>query len=284
MADGYIIIGIHGLANKPPEPTLREWWQEALLEGLERNQGRTDRALSFDLSYWADLRYDSPDQTSEPYVRADGAGRLPRYKEDWLDGIVAKIGNLADAPLDWAKRYFGADNLADSVLRQKLPDLATYYDDESLRERIRDRFADKVRAAAATQKRIMVIAHSMGSIVAYDVLRRIGREDMGLRVDHLVTIGSPLGLSQVKHRIRQENDLVRTPSVVRKWTNFADRRDLVAADSHLADDYAVNDREVKVRDDMVINTYTNETGDANYHKSYGYLRAPELSEILRGFI
>ena len=107
------------------------------------------------------------------------------------------------------------------------------------------------------------------------------------RVDHLVTIGSPPDLSQVKHRARENHDSVRTPSVVRKWTNLADRRDLVAADSDLADDYAPNDHGVKVRDDRVINTYTSEEdakGDLNYHKSYGYLRTPELSEIVRNFV
>ena len=76
MAGGYTIIGIHGLANKPPQPTLMEWWQEAILEGLERNQGRIDRAIAFDLCYWADLRYNNPDQASQPYVRADGVGRV----------------------------------------------------------------------------------------------------------------------------------------------------------------------------------------------------------------
>lgn len=285
MSERYVIIGIHGLANKPKKSILEKWWEMALLEGLQRNQGRTSGGVAFDLCYWADIRYREPDETPEPYVRAEGDGPLPKYKDGWFDAVTARLGDLADDPIDWAKRYFGFDNLADAILRKKLPDLAAYYQDEGHREAMRKRFAETVKKYR--DKRIMVIAHSMGSIIAYDVLRRMGQQDTNLRVDHLVTIGSPLGLAQVKHRVQEENDLVRTPSLVRKWTNFTDRRDLVATDSHLADDYAPNDRDVKVKDDRVINTYTSKAdgkGDHNYHKSYGYLRTAELSELVRHFI
>ena len=130
----------------------------------------------------------------------------------------------------------------------------------------------------------MVIAHSMGSIVAYDVLRRLGRTDRDLRVDHLVTIGSPLGIPHVKLKIWQEIDMVRTPSIVRRWTNLADRRDAVAADPSLAGDYEANDRGVKVQDELVLNSYVGLTDKTNAHKSYGYLRTPELSRLIRSFI
>ncbi len=285
MSDSCVIIGIHGLANKPEQRTLKKWWEMALSEGLERNQGRTSGGVTFDLCYWADIRYAEPDDNPEPYVQAKGKDSLPKHKDGWFDAVTARLGDLADDPIDWAKRYFGTDNLADAILRKKLPDLAAYYQDEGQREAMRERFTETLKKHR--DKRMMVIAHSMGSIIAYDVLRRMGRQDTNFRVDHLVTIGSPLGLAQVKHRIQEENDLIRTPSVVRKWTNFADRRDLVATDSHLADDYAPNARDVKVKDDRVINTYTSKEegkGDPNYHKSYGYLRTPELSELVRHII
>ena len=90
----------------------------------------------------------------------------------------------------------------------------------------------------------MLIAHSMGSIIAYDVLRDLGRELTGMQVDHLVTIGSPLGMPYVLYKIRQENASIRTPSIVRRWTNLADRRDPIAVDVHLADEFEPNDRGV----------------------------------------
>jgi len=80
----------------------------------------------------------------------------------------------------------------------------------------------------------MVIEHSMGSIIAHDVLGRLGRDGPQFSVDHFVTIGSPLGMPHVKYKIRQENDLVHTPSIVGRWTNFADRRDVVAVVAKLS--------------------------------------------------
>ncbi len=285
MSDSYVIIGIHGLANKPEKKTLVKWWQDSIVEGLRRNQRRTAEDVSFDLVYWRDWRYSKPipnANNKEPYRKASGTGPLPTYKDGWLDDVVAGFAGLAGKPLDWAKQYFGTDKIADTVLRTKLKDLATYYDKPAKREQLRNNLRDKLKEHPG--KRIMVIAHSMGSIIAYDVLRAMGREDPAFRVEHLVTIGSPLGLPHVKYRIQQENDLVRTPSVVRKWTNLADRRDPVAADAHLKDDYEANVRGVRVQDDLVINGYVGSKGKSNYHKSYGYLRAPEVSRIIREFI
>jgi hypothetical protein len=282
MTASQVIIGIHGLANKPEAETLEGWWKDAILEGLERNQGRTSKALGFDSVYWADVMYAAPipdEDNKEPYVKAEGP--LKTYKDGWWDDLVAGLADAAATPLDLAKRYFGFDEIADAVLRAKLDDLATYYQKPTIRTELRGRLRKALDDHDG--KRIMVIAHSMGSIIAYDVLRALGREDPSRVVEHFVTIGSPLGLPHVKHKIYQENDLVRTPSVVRRWTNFADRRDPVAADVHLAGDYEPNNRGVTVRDDLVINGYKSPAGKANHHKSYGYLRAPEISAAIRSF-
>jgi len=31
-----IIIGIHGIGNKPPEDILRNWWLDSILEGAKK--------------------------------------------------------------------------------------------------------------------------------------------------------------------------------------------------------------------------------------------------------
>ena len=97
--------------------------------------------------------------------------------------------------------------------------------------------------------------------------------------DYFITIGSPLGLPHVMYKIEEENSLLRTPSIVRKWSNFSDRRDPVAIDTHLSDDYDANDMGVVVKDDLVLNDW----GGIN-HKSYGYLRTPEVLKVIKNFI
>lgn len=88
------------------------------------------------------------------------------------------------------------------------------------------------------------------------------------------------------NQIRRENAAVRTPSVVRRWTNMADRRDPVALDVHLSDEYGPNDPGVAVTDALVINTYRSPgpKDKRNNHKIYGDLRTPELSQLVSSFI
>ncbi len=43
-----IIIGIHGLSNKPPRKELQDGWRDAILEGLKENEGLSSVKLNFE--------------------------------------------------------------------------------------------------------------------------------------------------------------------------------------------------------------------------------------------
>jgi len=142
-------------------------------------------------------------------------------------------------------------------------------------------------------KRIMLIAHSMGSIIAYDVLRNLGKlnrkSKSNYQISQFITIGSPLGLAHVKKKVYEERSYskirLRTPTIVsERWVNYADRKDFVALDTHLHDDYGPNRKEIIVEDDIILNDYVSLKGDSNHHKSYGYLRTPEISEHIDAFL
>lgn len=287
MAASYVIIGVHGLANKPPEKTLTEYWRKSILEGLDRNRRWKPGTLEFDMVYWADKMHKPQIKTAnneEPYIEPKDLAPLPSYDDGWWDDAVAGFGNMFGKPLDWAKQTFGIDKAADAVLNKKLPDLGKYYATKKTRQMLRTKVREKVEKHGKGGKRVMLIAHSMGSIMTYDVLRELGREGPNYRIEHLVTIGSPLGLPHVVYKAHKEFGRLRTPSIVDRWSNLADRRDPVAADVHLDNDYKANGRGVKVRDDMVINGYTGNSGKRNFHKSYGYLRTPEISQLIANFI
>ena len=285
-----VIVGIHGLANKPPSDEKQEWWKRAIIEGLKRNCTKTTDELSFDFVYWADLRYQTPislDVNPEPYYVDQGTGPFPAYQTHKWAEVLNRITSTIGQEVNFIDLHTGVDKVGDFVLERELQDLAAYYEDANFRNTVRQRLLSKLNEHAG--KRIMLIGHSMGSIIAYDVLRIIGRQTPPVPVDHLVTIGSPLGLPHVKTKIYEENDLVRTPSVVGRWTNFADRRDIVAVEAKLADDYEANDQGIKVVDVPVINAYKSPPdrdppNKPNFHKSYGYLRTPELSNVVRGFV
>jgi hypothetical protein len=184
--------------------------------------------------------------------------------------------------LSWLSRHTGLDEAAALFLQVRLIDLSTYYAEEEKRQFLRGKLHDALLAKKG--KRTMLISHSMGSIVAYDVLRALGKENPEFQVSQFVTLGSPLGMPYVLNKIRNENAAVRTPSVVGRWTNFADRRDPVGVDVHLADDFEPNDRGVCVEDKLVINGYRSLEGTPNHHKIYGYLPTPELTELVKSFV
>lgn len=278
--EGFVIIGIHGLGKKPPEANYARNWEAAIRDGLVRNLGLSPATLLFRLIYWGLWRYQD-NLPEEQYLPGSGSAPYPSYVDRWINNVLADVLGAGGEILDSAKRLTGLDEAGEIFLREKLADLVVYYDDASQRTELRKLLRDAL--VANRGKRIMLLSHSMGTIVAYDVLREIGRNDPDFVVDHFVTLGSPLGLPYVVRKIADEWERPRVPSIVRRWSNFAERRDPIAFDVHLGDDYTSSDRDVAVRDALVINTYPGRPGPWRYHAAFGYLRTPEVSRVIRDF-
>ena len=276
----HIIIGVHGLANKPKEHILASGWEKAICEGLYNVCKLEERpAINFAMGYWADIFYknfdNNPDNAYKPVSETEHP--LQNSREHFLDAIRGWVGDKLENPVEYLKNHGLLDDAADKVLERYLQDLDGYYEDAVRRDKTRNRVMELIKDNQ--QRRILLIGHSMGSIITYDVLRILGQQDKNNIVDHYVTIGSPLGLPHVQAKIITEFGSLRSPSVVKKWTNFADRRDPVALDSHLRRDFRPNAMGIRPEDDLVMNDW-----GGIYHKSYGYLRCPELSEQIQQFM
>ena len=59
-----VIIGIHGLGNKPPKKTLEKWWKLAMIEGLQTYNYHSTLP-KFELVYWADIMYEELQSVAE---------------------------------------------------------------------------------------------------------------------------------------------------------------------------------------------------------------------------
>lgn len=272
-----IIIGIHGLSNKPPPADLAEYWQLALLEGLAKNTSIHLQSLPFSLVYWADVVYEHYDSGAESRYQEASPGALRRYRDHWIAHIRSQALDFFGSEIDILKEIFGIDQTAELFLKWQFQELARYYTNEPFRHTLRQRLIETL--LRHQEKRILLLAHSMGSIIAYDALRELGNRETQVVVSHLITLGSPLGLPHVKYKITQEHGPIHTPSIVRRWSNLADPRDRVALDAHLRDDFEANYKGVRVIDIPVMNDWP-----GNFHKSYGYLRTPELSDIVKTFV
>jgi hypothetical protein len=88
---------------------------------------------------------------------------------------------------------------------------------------IRDVMDTGVRQAITGGVDTIVVSHSLGTVIAYNVLRRDG-ELGGYRVPLFVTLGSPLGVDVVRRGLAP----IRRPSCVGRWVNALDPRDIVA--------------------------------------------------------
>jgi len=177
----------------------------------------------------------------------------------------------AKGPLnwDWVQAILRALDKNGGGLGQKA--LALFTRDVFLyttRDGVRDEINDIV-AGMLTVNPTVVVAHSLGSVVAYNVLRTDKRD---LKVPLLLTVGCPLGIRAV----RRQYQPLRFPKHVAAWYNAYDRRDVVAL-------YPL-DREnfpVPPPPDIVNYALVNNHTD-NRHGIDGYLDDPEVAKRLIG--
>jgi hypothetical protein len=298
---GKVIIGIHGLGNKPRADLLEEWWWKSIEEGLQKYTDNKFRKPKFKLVYWADVLHKSPEDENisdsdnplfleEKYVPEIVEHKNTEHpvRKKIIDTILSQLDNvfLND---DYSLNFSGLNDL---IIENYFSDLEAYYNTHlnDKNQLIRDVLHNRLKAFLIKHKRddVLLIAHSMGSIIAYNVLTLFARK---LKIKTLITIGSPLGvpfvISKIANELHLNNRETQRPeipfSIQKNWFNFSDLEDKVAFNYHLKDEFPVNAKGVKITDFIVSNDYTI-NGNHNPHKSYGYLRTPEVTSKIYSFL
>ncbi len=103
-----------------------------------------------------------------------------------------------------------------------LKQVRRYFTDQAIRHQVRLRLLD-----AITDRTSVIVAHSLGSVVAYETLFAA----QAYPVTTLITLGSPLGLPNlIFHRLAPApaTEFGAWPGRVQHWTNIADMGDVVA--------------------------------------------------------
>jgi hypothetical protein len=298
-----ILIGIHGLRNKPPKYILAQWWKEAMLEGF-RNIGLPEADFDFRMAYWAQHIHvtpldpqvknpEDPHYLTEPYTPGIYLG--PREPESFKRRVSQEIHQQVLQLVAVKSGFMNIDLVSDIILQRMFLELDIYYHKKlkdkdgkmrPARELIRAELADLLDRHR--DKNIMIVAHSMGTIIAYDVLMHVVPD---IPVHTLVTFGSPLAfpvvINKIKLELGREKDDPRplpTPEAIRKrWLNFSDLDDVTCLDYNLRHHYKENAHHVRPFDEIVYNNYEYQ-GIKNPHKSYGYLRTADFSRALYNFL
>ena len=135
-----VIVGIHGLANKPAKDVLADWWETSIRAGLAKNRGIQDGEFEFQMVYWADLLYKYPQHqdaafnfdalyNGQPYTEAP-PGTIKRYTRGSFQRARSVVFGFAGRAFETFRRRLGLNVLDDWVLGKikVLRDLDLYYD------------------------------------------------------------------------------------------------------------------------------------------------------------
>jgi hypothetical protein len=189
-----------------------------------------------------ELGADVSEEEGKAAAAAAAAGAPPSVGAPTLAGAeAAAAAHLERVPLPWFIKRPLMKALLRDVHHYLFNTRHTPRSGESfaVRDEIRRRTLAALEEGAQAKGPHVVVSHSMGTVIAYDCLKRVGECPV---VDALVTLGSPLGLDEIQDKFRPgwsrdhgfPHERVRSG----RWINVFDRLDPVAGlDPFLANDY-----------------------------------------------
>lgn len=216
------LIYIHGMNTETPKETLKKQWDKALF-----GSSSAPEAAHTSMAYWA-----VPERAAMYRIQA------VKIKDPFAEKLENRLLSNIDKNKD--TRLLPSKELRDAALNwvsNHMPDLKAYlYEGE--RDRMCGVLMHELEEAQRSDKEIMIIAHSMGTMIAFDTLSH-----SSIKVKSFITIGSPLGLEEIQDRYKEwykdwSSPLPAPCGAVAEWNNFANRFDAVALDAHLRDDFA----------------------------------------------
>jgi hypothetical protein len=243
---------IHGLANKPPASDLLRIWLEALADPREDDDGLDPGAIGITTSlvYWADEFYDAPsdpaeyesvDELADLELQAGGSvvatdkRFLKAYgvpEEAWERADEEAVEETSDAEFE---RIPLPRPLKLKMLKHAAREAHDYLlDVGGVRGRIRQRVLDDFARVPQGATHV-VLGHSQGSFIAYDVLTRVPQAKA---VHGLMTVGSPLGIDEIQDELEVSRETGFPAKVSGDWVNVYDPLDAVARlDPNLENDF-----------------------------------------------
>ena len=249
---------------------LKTW-----LQSLSQDDGvpLKSNGVTLRMVYWADVFYDKPladgsnaesfDSVNRslapqpPAVSPQWKSRLPAKDRKWVNSFSKKLqipeGDEQNPP---AMRHRGRSServplpwfIKKPIIEVFLRDVHHYLFNVECSPRngchyhtqdeIRRRLVDALKAAALKPGPHILVSHSMGTVIAYDCLKRV--PDCP-KIDGLLTIGSPLGLEEIQQKMTPEWTRANgfpSDKLSGSWINVYDALDPVAGfDPKISNDY-----------------------------------------------
>jgi hypothetical protein len=288
------LVFVHGRAQEMKDSVaLKAEWIDALEEGLAKS-GLTLPIPETDMRFpfYGDTLYDmvggkSGDQAAEVIVRGtDTDDDEKRFTRELMEEIRQQAGitdaQLAEVvgqdvvekgPLNWGWVQGIVQALDRFVPHGSGASIALFTHDvyQYLKNSvIREKIETGVSAALTPGVETVVVAHSLGTVVAYNLLRREGLQ-RGWQVPLFVTLGSPLAVSAIRKSLKNFGT-TRCPECASAWFNAMDERDVVALYPLDTQRFPLNPVDPAIENKLDVQNKTR-----NRHGIAGYLDDAEVA-------
>lgn len=284
------LLFIHGRGQQNLNPdTLKSEWLDALKLGAQSAGLALPPEVEVAFPYYGDLlekftrQYKIP-LTPDIQLRGDPVDYEFLTFQAQVAEEIKKGAGITDAqveaeyganpqprgPLNWEwvqsilraiDKHGGGLNQA--ILEAFTRDVYLYTTRSGVRDAI-----NRVITAVLTDEPTVVVAHSLGTVVAYNILRTDRRT---LNIPLFVTVGSPLGLRAIRDQLTPTPLRFPTPPVA-KWYNAFDHRDVVALYPLDSTNFPVNP--------SIENNSTIKNRTDNRHGIVGYLDDPNVAKLV----
>ena len=310
------LILVHGRHFKPAKSPLLNNWLKALTVGLDRDHEQLARRLGqlhdddrVAVAYYGDVSngflsrrgegYDEQQDLQDREATLADLASLSREKLEsrkYYNQLPGK-NSMREAMADVLHRPLGWAGFANNLIGRVAPDIREYWNpDSAFGSAARWPLTELLRDSLRSCDEILLITHSLGSMIAHDVLWKLSHygeyrdiAESGERINLWLTLGSPLGNPTVRKRLKgaRAKGPRRYPSLVYRWVNVAAEDDYVSHDETLGDDFSEMSELgliTEVRDRRIFNMALrlNKRGlrTSNPHHGAGYLVSPCVADLV----
>ncbi|MFB5678438.1 hypothetical protein ACE3NQ_23570 [Paenibacillus terreus] len=316
MACKHLVI-IHGRDKKPRCEEMKALVEKALIAGLQRvNEESADKirnnSIKLSFVYYGDinnrllvqrhcrLKYIMEEENGQWYVRRGYYDKdletliqrptAEHTSEDYDKLVADQMGErLKDNAASMFSPVLSIFGMSNRAIKRFLPDLGSYLDSRVVGSEIRERLQCPLAKALRCDEDVMLLSHSMGCMVSYDVLWKFSRmseykELWNKKIKVWLTLGNPLGEPAVKEGLydSDEPDDGRYPKNIEHWINISAVDDYISHDQTVRDDFRkmLHEKLVGAIDDLppIYTFWKDQCGKFNAHNFFGYLNHPKVAE------
>jgi hypothetical protein len=279
------LVMVHGRSQQDLDPIpLRHEWEASLEQGWRSAGLARPAGLEVAFPYFGDRLDRLVQEYNSPLlINVLSRGEVPDHELEFRAQLLSELAALNGISEAEIERQAAVPVTQKGVLNWEwVHAILKSFDGKPIGSRVVDRFTrdvylystipgirdevDSIVRSDIEGGRAVVIGHSLGSVVAYNVLRKAGA---GTQVPLYATVGSPLGLQTVNSFIERP---LKMPACTSQWFNAFDPRDVVALVPLDSEHFGIAP---PIRNKADVDNDTD-----NRHGISGYLKNPEVAAVI----